>query len=228
MHAVQLADALLTNRQLLITAREAERSRLRRELHDELGPTLAGLAMQLGGLQEILRTDPAVASERLARLEAAARHALDDVRSVSRRLRPPALDELGLVGAVVRAAEEAGLALDPQVDALPDLPAAVEVAAYRIAVEAALNVVRHTGLRAAELSVFADNGTLHLRMRDDGPGIGEAPAGVGILAMRERAEELGGTLVVRGERGTLVEARLPLAAAGSRPMVPGPEAERAR
>jgi signal transduction histidine kinase len=228
VHAVQLADALLTNRQLLITAREAERSRLRRELHDELGPTLAGLAMQLGGLQEILRTDPAVASERLARLEAAARHALDDVRSVSRRLRPPALDELGLVGAVVRAAEEAGLALDPQVDALPDLPAAVEVAAYRIAVEAALNVVRHTGLRTAELSVFADNGTLHLRMRDDGPGIGEAPAGVGILAMRERAEELGGTLVVRGERGTLVEARLPLAAAGSRPMVPGPEAERAR
>lgn len=228
VHAVQLADALLTNRQLLVTAREAERSRLRRELHDELGPTLAGLAMQLGGLQEILRTDPAVAAERLARLEEAARYALDDVRSVSRRLRPPALDELGLVGAVVRAAEEAGLGLDSRVDTpLPDLPAAVEVAAYRIAVEAALNVVRHTGLRSAEFSVFADNGTLRLCMRDDGPGIGEASPGVGILAMRERAEELGGTLVVRGERGTVVEARLPLAVGGSSP-VPGPGSERAR
>lgn len=229
VHAVQLADALLTNRQLLVTAREAERSRLRRELHDELGPTLAGLAMQLGGLQEILRTDPTVAAERLARLEAAARHALDDVRSVSRRLRPPALDELGLVGAVVRAAEEAGLALDTRVGApLPDLPAAVEVAAYRIAVEASLNVVRHTGLRSAELSVHADNGTLRLRMRDDGPGIGDAPAGVGILAMRERAEELGGTLVVCGERGTVVEASLPLAVGGCSPVVPEPEPERAR
>ena len=228
VHAVQLADALLTSRQLLITAREAERSRLRRELHDELGPTLAGLAMQLGGLQEIMRTDPVVAAQRLARLEAAARHALDDVRSVSRRLRPPALDELGLVGAVVRAAEEAGLGLDARVEApLPDLPAAVEVAAYRIVVEAALNVVRHTGLRSAELTVDADDGTLRLCMRDDGPGIGEASPGVGILAMRERAEELGGTLVVRGERGTVVEARLPLAVGSSSP-VPGPASERAR
>jgi signal transduction histidine kinase len=130
---------------------------------------------------------------------------------------------------VVRAAEQAGVVLDSRVDApLPDLPAAVEVAAYRIAVEAALNVVRHTGLRSAELSVFADNGTLLLRICDDGPGIGEASAGVGILAMRERAEELGGTLVVRGERGTVVEARLPLAAAVSSPVVPEPESERAR
>lgn len=228
VHAVQLADALLTNRQLLVTAREAERSLLRRELHDELGPTLAGLAMQLGGLQEILRTDPAMAAERLARLEAAARDALDDVRSVCRQLRPPALDELGLVGAVVRAAEEAGLALDTRVDALPVLPAAVEVAAYRIAVEAVLNVVRHTGLRRAELSVHADGGMLHLRLCDGGPGIGDAAAGVGILAMRERAEELGGTLVVRGERGTVVEASLPLSVGGPSPAVLEPESERVR
>ena len=89
------------------------------------------------------------------------------------------------------------------------------MAAYRIAVEAALNVVRHTGLRRAELSVVADDETLRLCMRDGGPGIGEASPGVGILAMRERAEELGGTLVVRGERGTVVEAALPLAAAAA-------------
>ncbi len=229
VHAVQLAEALLKNRQLLVTAREAERSRLRRELHDELGPTLAGLAMQLGGLQEILRTDPAVAAERLARLEAATRRALDEVRSVSRRLRPPALDELGLVGAVVRAAEESGLALDTRLDApLPDLPAAVEVAAYRIIVEAALNVVRHTGLRRAELSVCVDDGTLLLCVRDAGPGIGAAPAGVGILAMRERAEELGGTLTVRDERGNVVEARLPLTAAGPNSVVARAEPEWAR
>ena len=88
MHAVLLSEALLTNRQLLVTAREEERSRLRRDLHDELGPTLAGLAMQLNGLQEVLREEPDTAAERMARLEAVARQALDDVRQISRELRP--------------------------------------------------------------------------------------------------------------------------------------------
>jgi len=85
---VLLSEALLTNRQLLVTAREEERSRLRRDLHDELGPTLAGLAMQLNGLQEVLREEPDTAAERMARLEAVARQALDDVRQISRELRP--------------------------------------------------------------------------------------------------------------------------------------------
>ena len=98
MHAVLLSNALLANRHLLVTSREEERSRLRRDLHDELGPTLAGLAMQLNGLQAVLHDAPDTAAERISRLEAAARQALDDVRRVSRELRPPALDELGRWG----------------------------------------------------------------------------------------------------------------------------------
>ncbi|MEA2125855.1 MAG: hypothetical protein QOI80_2637, partial [Solirubrobacteraceae bacterium] len=92
IHAVLMAEALLANRQLLVSAREEERSRLRRDLHDELGPTLAGLAMQLNGLQQVLAGDPATAAERLGRLEGATRGALDDVRRLSRDLRPPSLD----------------------------------------------------------------------------------------------------------------------------------------
>lgn len=216
VHAVQLADALLTNRQLLVTAREDERSRLRRDLHDELGPTLAGLAMQLGILQEMLTSDPATAAERLARLEVAARHALEDVRRLSRGLRPPALDEVGLVGAIQQAGGEAGIRLDAHAADVPELPAAVEVAAYRIGVEAVLNVARHAGVREASLELSADGAELRLRITDAGTGLRGSPAGVGVLAMRERAEEVGGRVdVVDLRPGVRVEARLPIAVEAS-------------
>jgi signal transduction histidine kinase len=208
-----MAEALLANRQLLVSAREEERSRLRRDLHDELGPTLAGLAMQLNGLQQLLAIDPATAAKRMARLEAAARHALDDVRRLSRDLRPPSLDELGLVGALERVAHDAGLALTIEDDAGPGgaAPAAVEVAAYRIGAEALVNVARHAGVGSASLRVTREDDALRLEVADDGAGTGRAPAGVGTLAMRERAEELGGTLTVedRPGGGTIVVARLP-------------------
>ncbi|MET0523655.1 MAG: sensor histidine kinase [Nocardioides sp.] len=211
VHAVQLADALLTNRQLLVTAREDERSRLRRDLHDELGPTLAGLAMQLGILQEMLASDPATAAERLSRLEVAARHALEDVRRLSRGLRPPALDELGLVGAIQQAGSEAGVRLDADATEAPDLPAAVEVAAYRIGVEAVLNVARHAGVREASLELTVDAAELRLRITDTGTGLRGSTAGVGVLAMRERAEEVGGRVDVLDLRtGVRVDARLPI------------------
>jgi signal transduction histidine kinase len=212
MHAVLMAEGLLASRQLLVTAREEERSRLRRDLHDELGPTLAGLAMQLSGLQDVLRTDPATAGERLSRLEAAARHALDDVRRVSRELRPPSLDELGLVGALQRVAEDGGLDLTVTSEPLPHMSPATEVAAYRIGAEALLNVARHAGEIRTELKVHAADGTLALLVIDHGRGAGGAAAGVGTLAMRERAAELGGTLTSTATAGggTTVEARLPL------------------
>ena len=113
--------------------------------------------------------------------------------------------------AIIRAGEEAGLVVVPSGTA-PDLPPAVEVAAFRIAVEAALNVGRHAGLRSAGFEVSVADGALVLRISDDGAGLGEAPAGVGILAMRERAEEIGGSLMVSSTGpGTSVDARLPLA-----------------
>ena len=212
VHAVLLSEALLTNRQLLVTAREEERSRLRRDLHDELGPTLAGLAMQLNGLQAVLTADPATAAERLVRLESMARQALDDVRRVSRELRPPALDELGLAGALEHAARDAGLSPTLEVRMTDTLAPAVEVAAYRIGREALVNVARHAGTAAATVILERVDDSLVLRVLDSGRGSEDAPAGVGTLAMRERAEELGGTLTVsraRPDGGTVVEARFP-------------------
>lgn len=213
VHAVLQSQALLTNRQLLVTAREEERSRLRRDLHDELGPTLAGLAMQLNGLQKVLRDPPDMAAERMSRLEAVARQALDDVRRVSRELRPPALDELGLVGALELAARDAGLSLTLDSTMTEPLAPAVDVAAYRIGAEALINVARHAGTGTARLTLDRVDDNLVMSVLDDGRGREDSPAGVGILAMRERAEELGGTLSIRhpaSSRGTVVEARIPI------------------
>jgi two-component system NarL family sensor kinase len=213
VHAVLLSEALLTNRHLLVTAREEERSRLRRDLHDELGPTLAGLAMQLNGLRDVLRDDPATATERLGRLEAVARQALDDVRRVSRELRPPSLDELGLAGALEQAARDAGLAVTVASSVTTPLAPAVEVAAYRIGAEALLNVARHAGVGEARLTLDVVDGSLVLRVLDRGRGVRNSPAGVGTLAMRERAEELGGALAIglaESDGGTVVQARIPV------------------
>ena len=213
VHAVLLSEALLVNRQLLVTAREEERSRLRRDLHDELGPTLAGLAMQLNGLQSVLREDPDTAAERMARMEAVTRQALDDVRRVSRELRPPALDELGLVGALEQVADDAGLSLALDSTISEPLAPALEVATYRIGAEALLNVARHAGTGSARLTLDHVDDHLVLCVLDDGRGSEDSPAGVGTLAMRERAEELGGTLSIsrsRASGGTAVEARIPV------------------
>ena len=151
------------------------------------------------------------AAERLSRLEVAARHALEDVRRLSRGLRPPALDELGLVGAIQQAGSEAGIRLDADATDAPDLPAAVEVAAFRIGVEAVINVARHAGVREASLELSVDAGELQLRITDTGTGLRGSTAGVGVLAMHERAEEVGGRVDVLDLRpGVRVEARLPI------------------
>lgn len=212
VESVLLADEVRSSREALVTAREEERLRLRRDLHDELGPTLAGLSMELAGLGEVIARDPAVATRRVAHLRESAGSALERVRSVSRGLRPVALDDLGLVGALDEVAARSGL--DLQVDAvlLPQLGAAVEVAAYRIGAEALTNVARHAGVRAAELVLRASPDDLTVLIVDHGRGRAEARAGVGSLSMRERAEELGGTFVVMETPGggTTVQARLPI------------------
>jgi signal transduction histidine kinase len=210
--ALLLAEALMASRQQLVTAREEEHARLRRDLHDELGPTLAGLVMQLAGLGELLADNPALAAERVPRLEEAARSALDDVRRVSRGLRPPSLDELGLDGALHDHASRLGLTASSSAASLPHLPPAVEVAAYRIGIEALTNVARHARTTRAGVAVEVDGDELSLTVTDDGVGWGGDQVGVGVLAMRERAEELGGRLDIESVRGagTAVRVRLPL------------------
>ncbi len=232
VHAVKLTADLRRSRERLVTAREEERRRLRRDLHDGLGPTLGSLALGLDVSRRLLKTDPPEADEMLAQLKVQTKDAVGDVRRLVYGLRPPALDDLGLVGAIreqaakhgrllentgAKAAERNGR-LDFRIEApagLPPLPAAVEVSCYRIAQEALTNVVRHARADNCliRLSISAPEDELELEVADDGVGLPADPrAGVGMSSMAERAEELGGTLTVepRPTGGTRVVARLPL------------------
>ena len=199
----------------LVQGREDERSRLRRTLHDDLGPILAGLTMQLGALPGLVREDSELAGERMARLEGEARTALDRMRSISRDLRPPALDELGLAAALKGVGSRVGVDVEVVDEVDRALSPAVEVAAYRVAAEAVLNAARHAGVDHVEVTVRVVGSCLELDVRDHGPGLGGAPAGVGILGMRERAMELGGTLRIGSPPGggTHVQLTVPVVGA---------------
>jgi signal transduction histidine kinase len=220
-HSVQLTNDLRRARLELVASREEERRRLRRDLHDGLGPALAALNLQAGAIRHLLREDPRQAEARMSELKAEIRSTIDEVRRLVYGLRPPALDELGLVEAIRANAERTnhsqgsspGVHID--IDApndVPAMPAAVEVAAFRIVQEAIANVVHHSGAHSCRVSLSFDR-HLVLEVRDDGTGLPEEHrSGVGLISMRERAEELGGTLQVEGitEGGTVVRARLPL------------------
>lgn len=217
--AVHLAEQVAAHHRDVVTVREEERRRLGRELHDDLGPTVAGLAMQLGALRPLVRSDPDVVVARLARLEQAATGALGSIRRVAHELRPPVLDQVGLARAVRQVAESLDLVVVTEQVDHPSLPAAVELAAYRIASEALTNVARHSGSRSVHLTLSETAGTLLVVVADEGRGPGAAgrggPVGIGTSTMRERAEELGGTVSVRPRRptGTVVSAMIPLGGA---------------
>lgn len=161
------------------------------------------------------RSDPGRAEATLADIATKAQDALQDIRRLVYGLRPPALDELGLVGALKQTAANApgGLHIDVEApDTLPSLSAAVEVAEYRIVQETLNNVARHAHAQCCTVKI-AISDTLDIEMTDDGVGLkGEVHTGVGMLSLRERAAELGGTCIIEpvGDRGTRVLARLPL------------------
>jgi signal transduction histidine kinase len=222
--AVRLTAELQRSRERLVTAREEERRRIRRDLHDGLGPTLAAVALKLEAARNLFGSDPVAGEELLDELRRETQAAIADIRRLVYELRPPALDELGLVAALREQAAQLGSRPGEQVTAngllvsveapheLPPLPAAVEVAAYRIAVEALTNVVRHADARACKVRLTLDGG-LEVEVSDDGKGItAHSRKGVGLNSMRERAAELGGSCTVDSGpgRGTLVRARLPL------------------
>jgi signal transduction histidine kinase len=218
---VRLTADLQRSRERLVTAREEERRRLRRDLHDGLGAQLAGLTVQAGVLRTLIPRDPAAADELAAELRGELRTAIADIRRLVHDLRPPALDELGLAGALQRLAERIGadgtaLRVEVRAADLPPLPAAVEVAAYRIVQEALTNVVRHAGAHSCCVEVAAEDGKLTVTVTDDGGGLpADRVGGVGTSSMRERAEETGGTCSVSAgpDGGTRVTARLPVGAA---------------
>jgi signal transduction histidine kinase len=219
LQAAELIAQLRRSRERIVLGREEERRRLRHDLHDGVGPQLAGLALQLDNLARRLANDPDNA-ERVALLRNHLRDAVVEVRRVVDNLRPPALDDVGLVEAVrqqMAAYVVVGAASTPLVDvtaaaSLPPLPAAVEVAAYRIVTEAVTNAVRHAAPSRCAVGIDAGPGVLTLTVRDDGSGMSlDAVPGVGLMSMRDRAAELGGDVrVTSGPAGTTVTARLPL------------------
>jgi signal transduction histidine kinase len=219
VHAAGLTTQLQRSRERLVTAREEERRRIRRDLHDGLGPALAGIAMQLDAARRLMRRDQDAAGRLLQDLREQTQAAIADIRRLVYELRPPALDDLGLTGALAQHAASCSVpgGLQVSIDAdpgLPALPAAAEVAAYRIATEAVTNVTRHADARTATVKLAAAESVLLVEVTDDGRGISPGHrAGVGLTSMRERAEELGGSFTVapRPGGGGIASARLPLA-----------------
>jgi signal transduction histidine kinase len=195
---------------------------LRRDLHDGLGATLAGLNLEAAAVRRSIRSDPAGAEAIVDEFRRDIRATIEDIRRLVYDLRPPMLDQLGLAEAVRAQAaqcsrEPGGEALQISVEApatLPHLPAAVEVAAYRIAQEALTNVVTHAQARHCVVRLETGD-ALRLEVLDDGVGLPNGRrnrSGLGLLSMRERAEELGGVCTIKSAPGggTRVSASLPL------------------
>ncbi|WP_433291558.1 sensor histidine kinase [Actinoplanes sp. CA-030573] len=213
-----LAQELQRSREQIVAAREEERRRLRRDLHDGLGPALGGVALRIDTARNLGARDRAGDVDKLlkqAREDITA--AVADVRRLVHDLRPPALDDVGLLGAVRQQAARLrapGLAVTVDGGAgLDGLPAAVEVAAYRIASEALTNVARHASAATCRVRLSVTDGALLVEVVDDGVGIAAGtPAGVGLVSLRERAAELGGDCRIEcpDGRGTAVRARLPM------------------
>lgn len=220
--AAALARTAMLRRSVerLVLAREDERRRIRRDLHDGLGPTLAGIVLQVDLARSLVEQDPATAGETLDRVAARVQRAIADVRRIVDDLRPPVLDQLGLVDAI---REGAALLTGPRHDGGPSVsvevlghlgpvPPAAEVAAFRIVMEALTNACRHGGATRCRVHLVTEGG-LHIRVEDDGRGLpAEVTPGVGLGSMRDRAVELGGRcdVTARPGGGAIVSAFLPV------------------
>ena len=205
------AAALQTAREALVSAREEERRRLGRDLHDGLGPVLTAVTLKADAARRLVPTDPARATELLEDLGRETTAGVQEIRRLAHELRPPVLDSLGLLGALEQHANTLG-PLDVRVSGeVTSVPAAVEVAAYRIAGEALTNVVRHSSATEVTVDLISVEHQLRLIVQDNGRSTNGAwVSGVGLSSMRERAGELGGTIVAGpGEAGGRVEATLP-------------------
>jgi signal transduction histidine kinase len=219
-HASELAGELSQSREQVISGREEERRRLRRDLHDGLGPVLTGVVLNAEAALRLLHTDPARSETLLGELRDQTTSALEDVRRLVYELRPPALDSMGLAGALreyatmlSRRADGSPLMVSVEIpEPLGDLPAAVEVAAYRIVTEGLTNVTRHSNADTAVITLAVRDGDLHVAVHDDGVNVdGGWQPGVGLTSIRERAAELGGRCAIQLDRtGGRIDVYLPL------------------
>lgn len=216
IQTARLTVDLQRSREKLVAAREEERRRIRRDLHDGLGPNLASLMLQIDATRNLLEQDIPKADGLLVELKTQIQSAVSDIRRLAYELRPPTLDELGFVAALKEKARqlEQSAEILVTVDAcpLPPLSAAVEDALYRITLEALTNTIRHAGATKCSVRLTV-NGDLCLEICDNGHGLPDKlHYGIGIHSMQERAAELGGKCVVENtsQGGTCVVTRLPM------------------
>jgi two-component system, NarL family, sensor kinase len=199
LQATAVSVQLQASQERIVAAQAEERGRIRRDLHDGLGPTLTGIAFTADAAANLLDSDRDQSAELLNALRRDARAALSDVRRIVEDLRPPVLDELGLEGALRQRVGRPlwradGTPVTVQLELperLPALPAGVEVATYRIATEALTNVLRHAQATRAVIELHCAE-RLEVMITDDGPADHSWTPGVGLQTMRERAAELGG------------------------------------
>jgi signal transduction histidine kinase len=213
--ALRLDEELLRSREQVVTAREEERSRLSRELHDNVGPTLAGTRMQIEAVRTKLPTEFG-ATGLMDRAMQGIDDALRTLRRVVHGLRPPELDALGLSGALRELAMFlSGPSLKVETTLPPEiapLSKQVEVAAYRIVAEALTNVVRHAQATRAEITVTLAENRLAVEVADDGVGVPPDAGrnGMGMRFMAQRAREIEGEFSYEStDDGTVVRASLP-------------------
>jgi two-component system sensor histidine kinase UhpB len=200
----------------VLAAQEAERLRIARELHDELGQTLTAVALRA---EHMAHREGANHPE-FAEIAELVQLGLADVRRISRELRPGALEELGLINAMIslcaRVSEQTGMRIRREFEGpIPDLPPDVELAVYRIAQEALTNAVRHSHASEVAISLRWSGGELVLSVKDNGEGLPEqVTAGGGLTGMRERAMLIGGALDIESTPAAGVEVTLRLALSG--------------
>ncbi|WP_435770628.1 sensor histidine kinase [Nocardioides sp. SYSU DS0651] len=199
-----------------LQAQEAERERIARELHDEIGQSLTAVLL---GLKQALLTAPEDLAPELEMARDTTRRSLEEVRRISQRLRPGVLADLGLLNSLSSLASELTARTGVRVQrgfapGLPPLSGEAELVVYRVAQEALTNVARHARATEVELGLTRRGDRLVLRVADDGIGQGVYPEGAGIQGMRERAQMAEGELQLRQREGggTVVELELPLTA----------------
>lgn len=215
--AVRLQSDLRNAREKLVITREEERRRLRRDLHDGLGPSLASLPLKIDAAIDLIEQDQNASVNLLIDVKNQSRSLVADVRRVVHNLRPPALDDLGLVAALRGAIAQIrnypnGLHIQLHADTMPDhLSAAVEAAAYHITLEAVTNVAKHAQAKQCEVHLIYSTTHIEIQVHDDGVGLpNPVVSNVGLQSMRERAEELGGQFQIESHNGTQITVYLPL------------------
>ena len=214
VYLANMTEVLQTSREAIVVAREEERRRIRNDLHDGLAPTLSSFRLQLGVIRRLMAVNPGEAEIIIEELSRDLKQATHGIRDLVYHLRPPMLDELGLIGAIQNLElldDDLQLELDMP-DPLPPLSAATEVALYRIVTEAVHNVAKHASATTCSIRITIDPEVLSLTITDDGQGM---PAGysngIGLQSMHERAAELGGSFSIQpaDPSGTCIEVHLP-------------------